>query len=311
MKTKENSVMKSRIGALLVSVVTALLLGCEGWTTGGGVDDWNDSYNWVNFSGVYRGIGGGVLVTDYSATPGTPGTTNSVEDELIAEGNGSATFFEGSFAHRPVVMGSLVIDVQGVGTFTDNGTANLDGPAGTIGTVDHGAGSWSIDCGSIAPDNHADLTASYLYSTGGTSGDSAPDSGASGVTIYSFTVHQEGNRLSIVDNNGKTYSGDFGSIRTSGGASSGDTPASGDTVIGQYSVSGESASGFKVRMVGTFQGVVSGGSGGTTSGGFSLSDRKMYGTWIEEGGREGDINGEASPVAISISTGTETPTPTP
>lgn len=294
--------MRSRIGALLVSVAMALLLGCEGdWTSGGGVEDWNDSYNWVNFSGVYRGIGGGVLVTDFSATPGTPGTTNQVDEEVIATGNGASTYFEGTLDHAPVVMGSVQIDVQGVGTFTDNGTANLDGPAGTIGTIDHGTGGWSIDCGPVAPDAGAHLTANYLYSVGGSAGDSAPDPGSSGVTIYSFTVHQEGNVLAIVDNNGRTYEGNFGSVRTSGGASNGDTPAAGDSVIGQYTASGVSAAGFHVNLVGTFQGVV------TASGsGFYLADRKMYGTWIEEGGTEGDINGEASPVAISVDTGTGT-----
>lgn len=286
--------MNSRIGVLLACAVAALLVGCEGeWTSGGGVDSWNDSYNWVNFSGVYRGIGGGVLVTDFSATPGTPGVTNIADDEVIAVGNGANTFFEGTLNHAPVVLGSLRIDVQGIGTFTDNGTANLDGPAGTVGTVDHGTGGWSIDCGPAAPDDGAELTANYLYAISGSAGDSAPDPGSSGVTIYSFTVHQEGNVISITDNNGKVYEGNFGSIRTSGGAESGDSPAPGDTVIGQYSASGVSAAGYHVNMVGTFQGVVS--SGGDA---FYLSDRKMYGTWIEEGGTEGDINGESSPIPI-------------
>ncbi|MFH0954122.1 MAG: hypothetical protein V1873_07315 [Verrucomicrobiota bacterium] len=291
--------MKSRMATLLVCVAAALMLGCEGdWTSGGGVESWNDSYNWVNFSGVYRGIGGGVLVTDFSATPGTPGVTNSVDEEVIATGNGANTYFEGTLNHAPVVLGSVQIDVQGVGTFTDNGTANLDGPAGTVGTIDHGTGGWSIDCGPIAPEDGAELTANYLYAISGSSGDSGADPGSSGVTIYSFTVHQEGNRIAIVDNNGKSYEGNFGSIRTSGGAQSGDTPAAGDSVIGQYSASGVSAAGYSVRMVGTFQGVVT--TGGNN---FYLSDRKMYGTWIEEGGTEGDINGESSPIPISVGDG--------
>ena len=43
-------------------------------------------------------------------------------------------------------------------------------------------------------------------------------SGASGITIYSFSVQQQGQNISIVDNNGSTYEGNFGSIRSTGGA---------------------------------------------------------------------------------------------
>jgi hypothetical protein len=36
----------------------------------------------------------------------------------------------------------------------------------------------------------------------------------------------------------------------------------------------------------------------------------MFGTWIEEEGRTGEIKGEASPISITV-TPTPTPTPTP
>ena len=51
-------------------------------------------------------------------------------------------------------------------------------------------------------------------------------------------------------------------------------------------------------MVGTFQGVV--------GVGFYLANRQMFGTWIEEGGRTGNISGDSSPIPISVTT-TNTP----
>ena len=85
--------MKFSSCVFVLSMAATLLMGCEGgWTSGGGVDDWNEAYNWVNFSGVYRGIGGGVLVTDYSTTPGTPSTTESEKDQRIGTGNDRTTY---------------------------------------------------------------------------------------------------------------------------------------------------------------------------------------------------------------------------
>jgi hypothetical protein len=100
--------MKSRLSVLLLAAVAILgTVGCEDWTSGGGVDDWNSRYNWVNFSGVYKGLGGGVLVTDYSATPGTPGTTNSVSDEVVAVAVTGQSTYSGMLNHESIVKGSL------------------------------------------------------------------------------------------------------------------------------------------------------------------------------------------------------------
>ena len=58
--------------------VVALALGGAGcsWETGGDATSWSSDYNWVNFSGLYRSAAGGLLVTDYTTTPSTPGSTN-------------------------------------------------------------------------------------------------------------------------------------------------------------------------------------------------------------------------------------------
>jgi hypothetical protein len=100
------------------------------------------------------------------------------------------------------------------------------------------------------------------------------------------------------------YRGKFSSVRTTGGidqdtAAATQNPSAGTQVIGSFSASGTSAAGIQVKMVGTFQGVVQGGGAA-----ISLADRRMYGTWIESGGKTGDINGEASPIGISTTTTT-------
>ncbi|MCF7837632.1 MAG: hypothetical protein K9N49_03295, partial [Candidatus Marinimicrobia bacterium] len=140
------------------------------------------------------------------------------------------------------------------------------------------------------------ITASYQFFVSGTDPATGPGSGTTGSPIYSFTVFQEGNLLRITDNNGATYEGNFGSVRTTGGADQNDpNPAGGDQIIAQYTARGTSAAGLTISIAGTFQGVVSGGGES-----FSLGDRRMYGTWIEDGGRNGDVNGQASPIGIVV-----------
>lgn len=283
--------MRPWMSVTLVSVLAALLVGCEGdWTSGGGVESWNDSYNWVNFSGVYKGLGGGLLVTDYSATPGTPGVTNKVNGESIAVADGLKTKFSGKLKHASVVRGSVSITVAGYLTLTDDGTGVLGG-GGADGTIEYGTGAWSIDLKGTAPDSGTAITASYQYTVAGNAGTGSAGSGSSGIKVYSFTVFQEGNVMTITDNNGSVYEGNFGSIRSSAGATG--NPVSGDTVVGQFECNGVSAAGFSVSIVGTLQGVV-GGDGDV------LGNRQMFGTWIEDGGRTGDVNGEASPIAIVV-----------
>lgn len=291
--------MKLPSRMVVLSLAVTLLMGCEGgWTSGGGVDSWSSSYNWVNFSGVYRGIDGGVLVTDYTATPGTPGVTNAVSGENIDTGDGGS-MYSGSLNHESIVPGSVTI-IAGGYTLTDNGSGVLSGGGGS-GTIGYGSGTWSIDMGAHIINSGVAIYANYEYTVAGSSGSGSAGSGVSGKTIYSFSVQQEGENLIIVDNNGSTYNGSFGSIRATGGAdqSNQSTPAAGDSVIGSYEASGVSAAGYEVKLVGTFQGVV--GVNGTS---FSLADRQMFGTWIEDGGRTGDINGEASPITITVTSST-------
>ncbi len=279
---------------VLLLITLAMGTGCD-WTSGGGVDSWNSRWNWVNFSGVYRGIDGGVLVTDFTATPGTPGSTNSVSNERVGTTDGSSSVYNGVLSKTPIVPGSVSISLSGY-QLNDNGNNSLSG-SGKSGAIDYGTGAWSIDLSPARPDAGSAIVASYQYTIAGTEGTGAAGPGSTRITIRSFTVHQEGETLSITDNNGAVYEGKMGGVRGTGGASgsAGEmTMPIGETIIAQFSAKGTSTSGFTVELVGSFQGVVGGAEGGR----FFLTGRQMNGTWIEAGGRTGDINGQAAPLPI-------------
>ncbi len=300
-----NRVYRSRglAGALLVAWVATGLVGCD-WESGSDAETISGRYGWVNFSGVYRGVSGGVLVTDYTtASADGGGATNSILGETVAAGDGAKTLFTGVLKRRPVIPGTLAISAAGF-ALVDNGNGGLAGN-GRTGTIIYETGAWSVNLAPTALDAGTPIIASYQYGKTGGLGTSGVEAGSSGKAIYSFTVQQDGNVLSIVDNNGATYEGKISSIRTTGAASqdlpdSASAPAAGDTAIASYEASGTSAAGVHVKMVGTFQGVV----GGSTETGITLGERIMLGTWIESGtGRTGDINGSASPITTAAGGG--------
>lgn len=275
-----------------------MLVGCD-WTFGGGVDSWNERWNWVNFSGVYRAPAGGVLVSDFTLARDTAGQTNVVSNERIAVGDGARTVFSGTLSRRPVVPGSVSIRAAGF-TLTDDGNNNLAGD-GKTGSIEYGTGAWSITLTPAAPDAGSPITASYQYGVPGRPAEERP--GSTRISIHTFTVFQEGETLRVTDNNGAVYEGKMGSIRGSGGFQGVGTPVDGETIVAQYSVKGVSAAGFNVEIAGTFNAMIAGAEVGQ----YMLTDRRMFGTWIEAGGRTGDVNGQASPVRVTIPDTDETP----
>ena len=177
----------------------------------------------------------------------------------------------------------------------------MTGTGGAFGSIDYSTGSWSINLAGIAPADGVNIVASYSYTIVGSSGSQGADSGATGIEIFSFTVFQNGENITITDNNGSTYEGQIGNTQVSDGSNT-TTPTVGTTVVMQFTAVGISAAGLEVTMVGTFQGVVLDSTGNQ----LALSDRRMLGTWIETGGRTGDINGEAAPIQIIVIESTET-----
>ena len=316
--------LKTRLCLESVALMaTAALLGCEWGGSNGNGDNWSSRYSWVNFSGVYRGPNA-PLVSAYtttssggSSTNGTGSSTNGIPAlELIANGVANQSSYSGVLQHRPVKPGSLKITVgAGVFVLTDNGNGQLSG-TGKSGSIEYGTGGWSIDLlGETVPAG-TPIMASYQYAissaaeAAATAAATKAASGSTGVTIFTFVVSQQGNLLQFTDNNGSVYNGKLSSVRTTGGIDQ-DTPAAqqtpvvGEQVVASYNVSGVSGAGKKVKMVGTFQGIVQG-----SSTRLSLADRRIFGTWIETAGKTGDINGLAAPLGLQSSVQTQVGTVT-
>ena len=282
--------------AVCAFAAAAMMAGCEWSSSSEHNESWNDSYNWVNFSGTYRSASGGMLVTDYTSTPSS-GSTNRYDASQSATLPAGAQQAGGTLKYRPLVPGSVVVRIDSV-TLSDNGNGILEGADGNGGTVNYESGAWTVKLqGSYWPSAQSiKINYSYYVSNSGSSSGAKP--GSSGGAIYSFVVAQQGQNLNITDNNGARYAGRIKSLRSASGVSSTNSlPRDGDTIIATFSTEGTSAAGKKVTITGTFQGTVSASV---------FTGRTMQGTWIESGGKTGDINGTTSSVSIPVATAAST-----
>lgn len=289
------------------AAVAGLVAGCEWDTSRKNNASWSDSYNWVNFSGTYRGTSGGMLVTDYTTTPSTPGSTNTFTySEKGGKLAAKTLAASGVTKYKSIVPGSVTIRVGSDIALADNGEGALSGSGGT-GTVSYTGGTWSFqldDTQWSASARSIQVDYSYTVSNEGSAGGNAK-SGVSGRSIYSYVVVQQGQNLTITDNNGAQYKGRIGELRSTSGttpANSKETsaggivlPKDGDTIVATFNCKGSSTAGKVVTITGTFQGTVAAGV---------FTGRTMQGTWIESGGKTGDINGSAASIAIPTSTET-------
>jgi len=302
-----------------VALAALCITGCS-WETGSDAESWSSSYNWVNFSGTYRGASGGFLVTDYSSTPvvaddsSTDPVEKPVSDEYQRSFNTGDTKFGDNLAHKDIVAGSVNITLVGLdwsGTYGDDGNGVL---GNSEGTIRYGPGSWTLDLGILAPAPSAGkIYASYVYKvTPGPGG--GGDSGASGISIYNFNVTHSGQHLTIVDNNGSTYTGRITDMSSASGAQNTDIgqvaadetandsslhskntyyesplPENGDVIIAPFECTGISAAGMAVKIVGTLEGTVAAGV---------FTGRKMNGTWVEVGGKTGNIYGTTTAITV-------------
>lgn len=333
--------MKRLCGMLACAVAAiGLVAGCE-WESSGDGNSWSDSYNWVNFSGTYRSASGGILVSAYTQTSGTTTTTTTTSSgETTTKTNSTSTVksgasesggtlaakstsASGSTKHTPVVPGSMTIQVGDDISLADDGNGALKGSGGS-GTVSYTAGTWTF---TLADTQWSALsrkiTVSYSYTTTSSSDDGKQDTstdngsktttttttqpttkaGSSGKAIYSFVVAQQGQNLTITDNNGAQYTGRLGELRSTSGATADNSkstenggkvlPKDGDSIVATFNCKGRSAAGMSVTITGTFQGTVAASV---------FTGRTMQGTWIEAGGKTGDINGTATSVAITTTT---------
>ncbi|MCX6992765.1 MAG: hypothetical protein NT011_06435 [Kiritimatiellaeota bacterium] len=268
---------------LIFCVLT--LAGCE-WTAGSGVSSWDDSGNWVDFSGSYRALDGGMLVRQFS---GGTATTNTVSNELLSTGDGSKTAFSGQIAYTPV-RGSLTIFTIGgyrftdtVGTTADTVSLAVTPADGSAGTFNYSTRAWALTFPApLASGTQIMGTYQHLVVTS--------MQGNHGTAIYSFMVYQTGNKLQITDSNGATYEGTMGTVRTTGGEpidanDPNAIPPTTGPVVAQFSATGTSQ-GYSVTLVGVMQ--------GTLSGGTTLSSRSMTATFIESAGYEASVSAVAN-----------------
>lgn len=325
--------MKNLIRKALAVCIGVGLVGCE-WQGGGDGSSWNSRYNFVNFSGTYKGAGT-YLISAYSESAGSSsggGTTDTGDSyvnrqETTTRNVQLNSVISGKITYAPVLPGSFSITGSGAlggMAVRDDGDGGLEGSAFNIpgfgnvtitGYIVYSTGAWGLTLGAAAQyDTSTTLTIDYSQVVSGGSVPTSPTSSAPGtskVKIYVFNVFQEGNKLRIVDNNGSVYEGSFGSIRTTGGVDQDTTfptYSNGDQMTAQFEAKGRSAANIAVQMVGNFSatisGVTSSGDGSTVS--MRLTDRRIMGTWIESGGVTGDINGLSSPVSVSTTTETTT-----
>jgi hypothetical protein len=174
------------------------------------------------------------------------------------------TLYSGGLSAAPLKAGTFDVAIIGVAAGSDNGTGGISGTGISSGSIDYTTGAWSLTL-SAAPPAGGDIVATYQSASGSSGGP-----GSSGVVIHTFTVQQSGNQLIVTDNNGSVYRGAIG--LTSGGDSNATTVAYG------YDINGVSAAGFNVEMVGAFSVV-------------SNTTATMTGTWLEQGGKTGHIDG--------------------
>lgn len=309
--------MKNLFKNTLVMAMGVALVGCE-WGGGGDDNSWNEGGSIANFSGSYQ-AGSGLLVSDYSTSGGSVTTSEGTTYVSYTGEDGGNTganrvSLQGKTLHGLVKPGSLTIVFGGVsGSAYDDGDGNVKGSyvlgatnlAVTSGHIEYDTGVWVMQLTPPGLPVSQSITLNYAAAGAASSGGSSSGggSGASGgISIYAFNVQHSGNKIKIVDNNGSVYEGSFGEMRTTGNASSGSsgvTLAEGDKVIAPFSAAGKSAAGVHVNIAGSFEGTVTSvqstseksGSTTVTKTSFTLTNRVISGTWIEDGGKSGNIQG--------------------
>ncbi len=280
--------MKKLVLAVVCGALTAgvlLMAGCHDWSSGGS-SAWSSRYNWANFSGVYRaiddptGAASGPLVTNYTDRREQSGNRIT---EHFATGDGARTLFTGGLRSRQITPDTVTVTTPNL-VMRDDGGGNLAGN-GSTGTITYGNGFLTLNFEN-PPAAGVRINVSYQFD----SPTHLSRSGVTGATIHSFSVEQTGERLVITDNNGAVYEGNMGRVASTSGAAGtvgGDEdegvgePITG-TVIAQFQASGVSAAGVEVRMTGSFTADAAAGQ---------LENRTIRGTWIEAGGKTGEING--------------------
>lgn len=275
--------MKNVMARAMAVFAVAALAGCE-WEGTDQSESLTQRYNWVSFNGVYRAATNGYLVAGF-------GDALQNTEETVATAVAGISSYNGVLDNGDVVPGSVQVNA-GVFSLTDDGAGALAG-GGKSGTIIYDTGAWSINLLGEWPPGGTPIKATYRY------GD-ASSPGSGGEPIYTLTIQQSGNLLTMIDNNGATYSGRIANIASSGGQSieypdtTTSMPANGDTMTATFEAEGRSASGVHIKLVGTLTGIATvTAATATTPSTIRLATRTLRGTWIEANGTTGDMLGTA------------------
>jgi hypothetical protein len=274
-----------------------VLSGCE-WTNTRDAGAWNDSYAWLDFSGVYRDPNNGPLVGGVTFHPGSTATDVLQQDPVGFTGAAPGLNYSGRTGHAPVLIGSFALRIGSI-TIVEApapapaGSLVQAGAIGTSGTINYQTGVWSVQLAGAPPPNTA-IIATYRYNVSATTG--TVDPGNTGLPVYNLTVNQTGNRLTMTDNRGMTYSGQIT------GVAAPENPAS----VGVSTVNMVfEASGNGIRIVGSFSGTwtvtaSTGGAGGAAAAPSigQLANRVIQGTWVENN-VQGQIYGVSGTIALT------------
>ncbi len=295
---------------MALAAVAAGLVGCE-WNTGEDASSWSSAYDWVNFSGVYRGSTTIPLDPDY-----VPGVTNVYGE---SESNWTmpirGTRRSGVVSHGNIVPGSVTVSCNGANLSDSQSNGILTGNGS--GTINYASGAWSIEIDAAYADYDKEnpIAVSYAYQV--VTDESGSEFSTSEVDAYSFNVDHNGQYLTLVDNVGAAYTGRIKKMQSSSGAQNTDIeqvagdeesqgahakityyeselPANGDLVVASFEVSGSGG-----KIVGTLSGLVNQGV---------ITERLLDGTKITAGSTD-DIYAFAPAVTItfvSTSSGTNT-----
>ena len=352
---------------ILAALVVVGMAGCD-WETGDDATSWSSAFNWVNFSGTYRPLSGGVLVSDYS----TVNTPEIAVNEYQGAFSSYQSSFSGTLQNGFVVSNTFVLtfynsEGRAILSVADNGSGQLgiahteltpviDADSGTqvgtdvldyieaLGSIQYVSGGWVVNLNDPIG-TKGTIRATYSYVAIPSAAVNQPNpavgvvSGVSGASVHTFVVKHSGQHLSLTDNNGAVYTGYISEMRSSSGWENTDIeyvagdetsqapigknakltyqesalPPVGDMLIASFQCSGVSAAGYHVTITGVLQGQVGNYDIFPTGQQLIIENRQLTGTWIEDGGRTGDISGWSDPVYVpaSVVTGADVLGPVP
>lgn len=301
--------MHFRISYPSIAIVAALAFsGCE-WG-GAHENTWNDGYSWANFTGTYRFVKA-VYYMPLASSDSDSGSDESkslkdfAKEVALGEYNGQAigamsspTSAGGSFsAASGVVPGSIEMTVSlkngGVAIITSDSANNLIYKDQTVGSVtESGTWNFTLPIEANASEGDSILMNYKYYSANGPEGEGdggntdGKDSNPYNAVYLSFLkVTQQGNKLTMISDNGMVYKGQL-----TGASTSKDGYVAAQQVRLSFQVT--SASG-NMTIVGHLSGVWSGAAEKQYG---VLSERTIQGTH----NRAGNFVGVAADTTIKV-----------